>query len=481
MPDLPDRPLPNSYWVVPGRLLAGEYPGPRGQKDTIDRVGRLLQAGLTQFIDLTEAGELPPYHALLPADIAGRPVLHHRYSIPDHDVPESAEVVAAALDAIDRALESGMGVYLHCRAGIGRTGLVAGCWLARHGNSGDEALEQLAGLWSQSERARHWHLVPETDAQTEFVRQWREPSQPASGAAVVAADLASRYRGALLGLAMGDASGASAALKEPPAGFSGVWTADTAMTLCIARSLLERGCSDPDDQMNRLLRWSREGWLSATGEPLGLGAEVRRALAQFVWNGKPLAGSHDPGNRDPHPLPRVLAPVLVFRHKPDLAVEAAIESARITLQSPLVLDACRYYAALLLAALQGCSKADLLERQPEILASRLDLECLKPELRGLSRGGWRKPRDGAMPRPDAVAVLASALRAFEETEDFCAALRGIMRTAAAPSTAGAVFGALAGAFRGHRGLPVHWRSKLARVEELEVLALEMLAQSESAD
>jgi len=479
VPELPDRPLPNSYWVVPGRLLAGEYPGAREQANTLDRVGRLLQAGLTQFIDLTVAEELPPYHTLLPADIAGRPVLHHRYSIPDHDVPESAELVTAALDAIDRALGSGTGVYLHCRAGIGRTGLVAGCWLARHGNSGDEALEQLAELWSQSERSRHWNLVPETDEQAEFVRQWRESPQPSGRATVVAQDLAERYQGALLGLAMGDALGSTSGRREPHAVFSGVWTADTAMTLCIARSLLERGCSDPADQMNQLLRWSREGWLSATGEPLGLGPEVRRALAQFVWSRKPLAGSHDPGNRDPHPLPRVLAPVLAFRCDPGPALVAAVESARITLQSPLVLDACRYFAALLLAALQGCSRADLLERQPDILADKLELERLRPELRDLSRGGWRRPRESATP-PDAVAVLASALQAFEATEDFRAGLHGIIRTTAAPSTAGAVFGALAGAVHGRRGLPGDWRSKLARAAELEALALELLAQSQSA-
>jgi len=52
-----DKPIPDSYWVNPGQLLAGEYP--RNLDDASSRVKlqRLLEAGVTFFLDLTEAGE----------------------------------------------------------------------------------------------------------------------------------------------------------------------------------------------------------------------------------------------------------------------------------------------------------------------------------------------------------------------------------------------------------------------------------------
>jgi len=61
----PPRPLPATYWVVPGRLLAGEHPGSQSRADTMDRLRRFLVAGVTCFVDLTEPGELPSYESLL--------------------------------------------------------------------------------------------------------------------------------------------------------------------------------------------------------------------------------------------------------------------------------------------------------------------------------------------------------------------------------------------------------------------------------
>jgi ADP-ribosyl-[dinitrogen reductase] hydrolase len=74
-----------------------------------------------------------------------------------------------------------------------------------------------------------------------------------------------RYRGALLGLAAGDALGTTLEF-EPPGSFepiddvvgggafglkAGQWTDDTSMALCLAESLVERGGFDPTDQMRR--------------------------------------------------------------------------------------------------------------------------------------------------------------------------------------------------------------------------------------
>lgn len=168
----PPPPIANSYWVVPGKFLAGEYPRRRNGADGAEVFAKrraLLEAGVTLFIDLTEEGELRPY--------AGRlgTAQHRRFAIPDGGVPESPEDTAEILDAIDRHLADGGVVYLHCWGGIGRTGTIVGCWLARNGGlSGAAALTRLAELWRQNAKSAR-RDTPEYPWQRDYIRQWREP------------------------------------------------------------------------------------------------------------------------------------------------------------------------------------------------------------------------------------------------------------------------------------------------------------------
>ena len=92
------RPLPATYWVVPGRLLVGEHPGSKSRADAMDRMRRFLAAGVTCFVDLTDPSEVPSYEALLPfATLDGRRVQYLREPIPDHGVPAGREVMARVL------------------------------------------------------------------------------------------------------------------------------------------------------------------------------------------------------------------------------------------------------------------------------------------------------------------------------------------------------------------------------------------------
>lgn len=171
---VPARPIPDSYWVIPGRFLAGEHPGSASRAVAMDRLKRFLATGVSCFIDLTDPDEAPAYEAYLPfATPDGRRVTYLREPIPDHDVPTGREAMTRILRMIDDALAAGHVVYLHCRAGVGRSAMVVGCWLTDHPQGQVDAIETLQTLWRQSARSRVWSDVPETEEQLDYVRSWR--------------------------------------------------------------------------------------------------------------------------------------------------------------------------------------------------------------------------------------------------------------------------------------------------------------------
>ena len=169
-------PIPNSYQLLDGRLIAGEYPGDRDEAQARAKLGALLDAGVTTFIDLTEPHELAPYERQV-AELArarGGEVKYHRLPIRDVSVPKSAAVMREILDQIDAALDDGGVVYVHCWGGIGRTGTVVGCHLVRSGMTGDEALAEVTRLFRHMEKYPRRPRSPETDDQESYVRAWRE-------------------------------------------------------------------------------------------------------------------------------------------------------------------------------------------------------------------------------------------------------------------------------------------------------------------
>jgi hypothetical protein len=168
------RPIPNCYWVEPGRFLAGEYPGAPGEAEARRKLRLFLEAGVSFFLDLTQPGESPPYAPFLREEAARLKIAadYRRMSIRDFGVPPPAEMTRV-LNTIDDALASGRTVYVHCWGGVGRTGTVVGCYLARRGHTGQQALDQLDRLRKAMEKAA-WRVSPETDEQREFVQRWRE-------------------------------------------------------------------------------------------------------------------------------------------------------------------------------------------------------------------------------------------------------------------------------------------------------------------
>ena len=172
-----DGPMENSYWVIPGRLAAGEYPGEPNPRDAAAKLRTLLRAGIDHFIDLTtERDWLEPYAemAVREGRRLGMKVVLERHPIVDMRVPRSPRQAAEVLDAIDAALDVGKTVYLHCWGGVGRTGTMVGCWLVRHGSTGEDALARIARWWSGVEKAYRptRHRLPSCA----YVRNWTEPA-----------------------------------------------------------------------------------------------------------------------------------------------------------------------------------------------------------------------------------------------------------------------------------------------------------------
>lgn len=484
----PPKPLDNSYWVEPGRLLAGEYPGGRNDDATRKRVRQLVESGIDCFVDLTMPGELERYDLWLPGVQGRNAVAHVRRAIPDHSVPDDPRQMSAILDEIDTALGAGRRVYVHCRAGIGRTGTVVGCWLARRGFVGEAALQRLNELWLDNARSRSWPSIPETDAQVEFVLRWSEAAPtpaPADADSTIANTLRDRYRGALAGLAIGDALGQPTHHRRPgtftPVGDlqgggpfqlpAGAWTDETAMALCLAESLIATGRHDPADQAARYLRWQREGHWTSTGQCLGISAATAKAVAAANWSRSPFGGSHDPQRADKEPLARIVPVVAMLLPDPEQAIAAAVEVARVTHQAPLTLDAVRYMAALLVGALQGASRQDLTRPLFSPIDGLWRRQPLKPEIEAVARGSWvDKPPARLSGTGQAPQALEAVLWALERARSFREGALAVVNLGGDADTLGAAYGQLAGAVFGSSGIPPAWRALLVRGDEIRGLA-----------
>ncbi len=288
-----------------------------------------------------------------------------------------------------------------------------------------------------------------------------------------------RFRGALLGLATGDAVGTTLEFTSPGTAppiddmvgggpfrlAAGQWTDDTSMALCLAESLVELVGFDPRDQMERYLRWWREGHLSSNGVCFDIGGTVSAALRRFAETGEPLSGSTNPESAANGSIMR-LAPVpLAYAARIEEAIERSAQSSRTTHAAARPVDACRYLGALIAAAARGVPKGELFD---DAFWHWGDLD---PQIEEIARGSYKRKQPPEI-RGSGFVVhsLEAALWALWSTDDFRAGCLAAVNLGEDADTTGAVSGELAGAIYGVDAIPLEWRERLALRETIESLA-----------
>ncbi len=167
---------PQVYTIEEGRLYGGEYPGSWMIDEAEARLRSLITLGVHTFIDLTApADRMEPYEGLL-SELEGEfgvPLRRISLPIPDMGIPGALETMREIMSTTRKSIEQAPAVYVHCWGGIGRTGLVVGCWLREQGYDPDAALKHVQHLHSsQMPKFRIHPESPQTNEQRDYVRRW---------------------------------------------------------------------------------------------------------------------------------------------------------------------------------------------------------------------------------------------------------------------------------------------------------------------
>ena len=294
-----------------------------------------------------------------------------------------------------------------------------------------------------------------------------------------AAGVLDRAKGALIGLALGDALGTTLEFErrdtQPPVTdlvgggpfglAAGEWTDDTSMALCLADSLLAAGGLDVRDLIERFCGWYEQGYNSVTGGCFDIGVTTAGALNSFRAIGEPLNGSTDPHSAGNGSLMRLSPVAIRWWHNPAEAVEAARLQSRTTHGAPQAVEACALFAKLLVEAIGGAPTETVLRARDW----RGD-----PAIAEVAAGAWRaKERDAISSSGYVLHTLEAALWCVGRSGSLEEALILAANLAGDADTVAAVTGQLAGALWGMSGAPAAWLGKLAWRDRIESLAVQL--------
>lgn len=286
-----------------------------------------------------------------------------------------------------------------------------------------------------------------------------------------------RFRGCLLGLAVGDAVGTTVEFMPrgsfPPVTdmvgcgpfrlMPGQWTDDTSMALCLAASLLAKQGFDAIDQMDRYWEWYQNGYMSSTGRCFDIGSTVRQALEEYKHTRQPFSGSTNPFTAGNGSLMR-LAPIPMY-YFPDLGniVHFAGESSRTTHGAAECIDACQLFAEMIFRAFSGLDKDEILFQTTVNISSA--------KIKGIASGNYcQKAIHQIKGTGYVVQSLEAALWCFYQTQTFDAAILQAANLGDDADTTAAICGQIAGTYYGESGIPKRWLEKLYMREEIRDFA-----------
>ncbi|WP_234414050.1 ADP-ribosylglycohydrolase family protein [Ideonella sp. A 288] len=287
-----------------------------------------------------------------------------------------------------------------------------------------------------------------------------------------------RFAGVMLGLACGDAVGATTEFLErgtfePVTDMigggvyelePGEWTDDTSMAMCLAESLVASESFDPMDQMIRYLSWYRRGYWSAKAHCFDIGQTTEHAIRLFEKTRHPWCGPTHAITAGNGSVMRLGPVVLRYFPNEDEVLHCAAESSRTTHGATLAVEGCRLLAQALLNLLKGCPKDRCLEGAAQHVA--------QARLRRIADGAFlKKPRSRIQSSGFVVHTLEAALWCLNRTASFEDAVLLAANLGDDADTVGAVTGQLAGAHYGASGIPDRWLQRLHRKNDIETLAL----------
>ena len=295
-------------------------------------------------------------------------------------------------------------------------------------------------------------------------------------------DFLSRARGALVGLAVGDAVGTTNEFKvagtfKPITDMvgggpfllkPGQWTDDTSMALCIADSLLAKGHYDSFDVMERYQRWFSKGYRSSTDRCFDIGGQVRAALFDFEHEQRvPVTAKRS--NRAGNGAIMRLAPIVIagFEHREirEIVVTAAL-SARETHYSVEAEAATEVFAALLVGALLGWAPEHIINVGWASTGPAFDEMAARViSTDPAERASWESETSGYI-----VHGLRLAVHGLLDFPSFKDATLAIANMGGDADTNAAIYGQLGGAYFGIEAIPASWRSTLHQGEEIDALA-----------
>jgi ADP-ribosyl-[dinitrogen reductase] hydrolase len=295
-----------------------------------------------------------------------------------------------------------------------------------------------------------------------------------------------RFRGCLLGLAIGDALGTTVEFAPRgsfppitdmvgggPFGLKpGQWTDDTSMALCLAESLLYRDGFDPVDQMNRYVNWWQHGYFSSTGECFDIGGTTQHALNRYLATGEAFSGSTDPRSAGNGSLMRLAAIPLFYYPDPPACIHHAAASSRTTHGAAEAVECCELFAQVLLAAVRGLPKEGLL--------SSVINDFDEPAVRKLVSTDYTETSSSSIKGSGyCVESLAAAFWSFFSTATFAEAVLAAVNLGDDADTTAAITGQIAGAYYGVGALPRHWITQLSMCDHIDKTARRLFARVNS--